>query len=132
MAVSRNSAERSTAGPQSENIPTTVFSNPNIGSVGLTQQQAVEQGFELNIYKSQFTHMKHTLSGRDTKVYIKMLVDKATDLVIGIHLVGPDAGEIIQGMAVAMNCGATKADFDNTIGIHPTLAEEFVTLRTVE
>jgi glutathione reductase (NADPH) len=73
--------------------------------------------------------MKHTISGRDERSFMKMIVDKATDKVVGVHMVGPDAGEIMQGIAIAMKAGATKAVFDNTIGIHPTAAEEFVTLR---
>ena len=113
-----------------EFIPTAVFCQPNIGTVGLTEEAARDLGVELEIFKSDFKPMKHTLSGRDERTLMKLIVDKSTDQVIGLHMVGPDAGEICQGMAVAMKAGATKAHFDSTIGIHPTAAEEFVTMRT--
>ena len=114
------------------NIPSAVFSQPNLSSVGLTEQQASDTlKNDLIIYRSEFKHMKHTLSGRDERTFMKLLVQKSTDKVIGAHMMGSDAGEIIQGFAVAMKAGATKADFDNTIGIHPTAAEEFVTLREI-
>ncbi|MBL4573104.1 MAG: glutathione-disulfide reductase [Gammaproteobacteria bacterium] len=112
------------------NIATAVFCHPNIGTVGLSEQAAVEAGFEIDVYESVFRPLKHTLSGRDEKSMIKLIVDRESDRVIGLHLVAADAGEIVQGLSVAINCGATKADFDRTIGIHPTLAEEFVTMRT--
>ena len=112
-----------------ENIPTAVFSQPNIGTVGLTESEAKERYSDIAIYKSVFTPMKHTLSGFDEKTMMKMIVRKSTDRVLGIHMVGPEAGEIIQGMAVAIRAGATKSVFDSTIGIHPTAAEEFVTMR---
>jgi glutathione reductase (NADPH) len=115
-----------------ENIPTAVFSQPNIGTVGLTEEQARFVCEDVQIFKSRFTPLRHTLSGRVEKTFLKMVVDKKTDKVLGIHMLGPDAGEIVQGLAVAMNAGATKAHFDNTIGIHPTTAEEFVTMRTPE
>ena len=110
-------------------IATAVFCQPNIGTVGLTEEQAREQYTNVDVYKSSFRAMKHTLSGSDEKTFMKMLVDRDTDKVLGIHMVGADAGEIIQGMAVALKAGATKAVFDSTIGIHPTSAEEFVTMR---
>ncbi len=113
------------------NIPTAVFCQPNIGTVGLSEAEAREQhGDALRIYRSHFRPLKHTISGRDEKTFMKMIVQDATDEVLGIHMVGPEAGEIIQGMAVAVKAGAKKADFDATIGIHPTSAEEFVTMRT--
>lgn len=112
-----------------DNIPTAVFSQPNIGTVGLTESEAKERYSDIDIYKSVFTPMKHTLSGLDEKTMMKMIVRKSTDRVLGIHMVGPEAGEIIQGMAVAIRAGATKTVFDSTIGIHPTAAEEFVTMR---
>lgn len=113
-----------------ENIATAVFCQPNIGTVGLTEAQAVsEHAGDLDIYESTFKPMKHTLSGRDERSCMKMLVQRSTDKVLGIHMVGADAGEIIQGMAVAMVAGATKSQFDATVGIHPTAAEELVTLR---
>jgi len=113
-----------------DNIPTAVFSQPNVGTVGLTEAEANKRYTDIDIYQSVFTPMKHTLSGLDEKTLMKMIVRRSTDQVLGIHMVGPDAGEIIQGMAVAIRAGATKAIFDSTIGIHPTAAEEFVTMRT--
>ena len=112
-----------------ENIPTCVFSQPNIGTVGLTEEAAKEKYKQIDIYQSSFTPMKHTLSGDDEQTFMKLIVDKGSDLVVGVHMVGPDAGEIIQGIGIAMKAGAKKADFDKTIGIHPTTAEEFVTMR---
>jgi glutathione reductase (NADPH) len=111
-------------------IPTAVFSQPNIGTVGYTEEGARAHFGEVTVYLSDFRPMKHTLSGRDERSMMKLIVDNATDRVVGLHMVGPDAGEICQGMAIAMRIGATKADFDATIGIHPTAAEEFVTMRT--
>ena len=113
-----------------KNIATAVFCHPNIGTVGITEQEAVAAGLEVDVYESVFKPLKHTLSGRNERSMIKLIVDRATDKVVGLHLVAADAGEIVQGLSVAINCGATKADFDRTIGIHPTLAEEFVTMRT--
>lgn len=110
-------------------IPTAVFCQPNIGTVGLTEEQAREAGHKLRIYRSEFRPMKYTLSGRDERCLMKLVVDDQTDKVLGAHMVGPDAGEITQGLAVAIKAGATKAQFDATIGIHPTSAEEFVTMR---
>ena len=112
-----------------ENIPTAVFSQPNIATVGLTESSAREKFDDIDIYKSEFKAMKNTLSGIDEKTLMKMIVQKSTDQVLGIHMVGSEAGEIIQGMAIAIKAGATKAIFDSTIGIHPTAAEEFVTMR---
>ncbi|MCG7199719.1 glutathione-disulfide reductase [Marinobacter pelagius] len=110
-------------------IPTAVFCQPNIGTVGLTESEAREKGHKLRIYRSEFRPMKYTLSGRDERCLMKLVVDDESDRVIGAHMVGPDAGEIIQGLAVAIKAGATKAEFDSTLGIHPTSAEEFVTMR---
>jgi glutathione reductase (NADPH) len=110
-------------------IPTAVFCQPNIGTVGFTEEEARERFDEITLFKSTFRPMKHTLSGRDEKTFMKMIVETATDRVIGVHMMGPDAGEITQGIAIAMRAGATKAIFDTTIGIHPTAAEEFVTMR---
>jgi glutathione reductase (NADPH) len=115
-----------------QNIATAVFCQPNIGTVGLTEAEAlVDHAGDLDIYESQFKPMKHTISGRDERTLLKMIVCRSTDQVLGIHMVGPDSGEIVQGLAVAMVAGATKAQFDATVGIHPTAAEEFVTLRSV-
>jgi glutathione reductase (NADPH) len=110
-------------------IPTAVFCQPNIGTVGLTEAEARAAGHKLRIYRSEFKPMKHTLSGRDERSLMKLVVDDESDRVLGAHMVGPDAGEITQGIAVAIKAGATKAQFDSTIGIHPTSAEEFVTMR---
>ncbi|MEZ5561095.1 MAG: glutathione-disulfide reductase [Pseudomonadales bacterium] len=112
-----------------ELIPTAVFCQPNIGTVGLTEQAARERFGEVDVYASTFRPMKHTLSGRDERTLMKLIVNRADDRVVGAHMVGPEAGEIIQGLAVALTAGATKAQFDQTIGIHPTAAEEFVTMR---
>ncbi len=112
-----------------EFIPTAVFSQPNIGTVGFTEGEAQMEFGDITLYKSTFRPMKHTISGRDEKTFMKLIVDDATDRVVGVHMMGPDAGEIVQGIAIAMKAGATKATFDSTIGIHPTAAEEFVTMR---
>jgi glutathione reductase (NADPH) len=113
------------------NIPTAVFTHPPIGTVGLTEQQAREQFGAVRVYRSDFKPLKHTLSGSSERTLVKLVVDDASDRVLGLHMVGADAGEIVQGFAVALQCGATKAQFDATIGVHPTSAEEFVTLREV-
>ncbi|WP_428353868.1 glutathione-disulfide reductase [Methyloprofundus sp.] len=113
-----------------DNIPTAVFCQPNVGTVGLSEAEAKSRHADIDVYKSVFTPMKHTLSGLDEKTMMKMIVRRSTDQVLGIHMVGPEAGEIIQGIAVAIRAGATKAIFDSTIGIHPTAAEEFVTMRS--
>jgi glutathione reductase (NADPH) len=110
-------------------VPTAVFSQPNIGTVGLTEAQAREKYGAVNIYTSSFKPMKHTLTGSDEQTFMKLIVDRASDRVIGFHIVGPDAGETTQGVGIAFKCGATKAQFDATVGIHPTAAEEFVTMR---
>ncbi len=112
-----------------KNIPTAVFCHPNIATCGISEDIALAEGLDVDIYSARVKQLKHTLSGRDEFSFIKLIVDKSSDRVIGAHLVAPDAGELMQGIAVAMNAGATKADFDATIGIHPTLAEEIVTMR---
>jgi len=112
------------------NIPTAVFSHPNVGTVGLSEEEARKQVGDVRIFKSEFKALKHTLSGNSERTFMKLVVDAQTDRVLGVHMVGADAGEIVQGFAVALQCGATKAQFDATIGIHPTSAEEFVTMRT--
>jgi glutathione reductase (NADPH) len=110
-------------------VPTCVFSQPPLGSVGLTEEQARHSYGEIDVYRSKFTPLRHTLTGSGEQTLMKLLVRRADDRVVGAHMVGADAGEIIQGIAIAMKAGATKAQFDATIGIHPTAAEEFVTLR---
>lgn len=111
-------------------IPTAVFSLPNIGTVGLSEEQAKEEGYSVTVFESRFRPMKLTMTESQERTLMKLVVDSATDRVLGCHMVGPDAGEIVQGLAVALKAGATKQLFDETIGVHPTAAEEFVTMRT--
>ncbi|AOE85053.1 glutathione-disulfide reductase [Pseudomonas sp. TCU-HL1] len=113
-----------------DHIPTAVFSLPNIGTVGLTEQQARAKGHKVTLFESRFRPMKLTLTENQERTLMKLVVDAETDRVLGCHMVGPEAGEIVQGLAVALKAGATKRIFDETIGVHPTAAEEFVTLRT--
>jgi glutathione reductase (NADPH) len=110
-------------------IPTAVFTHPNIGTVGYGESAARDKFGKVTVYRSEFKALKHTLSGSSERTFMKLIVDQASDRVVGLHMVGSDAGEIVQGFAVAMKAGATKAVFDSTIGIHPTAAEEFVTMR---
>jgi len=112
-----------------EGIPTAIFSNPNVGTVGLSEAKARERHGDINVYRTTFGPLRHQLTGSGEQVLMKLVVDRKSERVLGVHMVGPDAGEIIQGFAVALKCGATKRQFDTTIGIHPTMAEEFVTLR---
>ena len=112
-----------------ENVPSAVFSTPPIATVGLTEDEAAARG-PVDVYVTRFTPMRHTLTGRDRKALMKLVVDQVTQRVLGVHMLGEDAPEIMQGLAIAVVMGATKSDFDRTIGIHPTAAEEFVTLRT--
>ena len=113
-----------------DDVPTAVFSQPNIGTCGLTEGEAVARGRAVKIYKTDFRPLKHTVSGSTERTFMKLVVDRDNDRVLGIHYVGPHAGELMQGFGVAMKCNATKAQFDATVGIHPTSAEEFVTMRT--
>ena len=112
------------------NVASAVFSQPPLASVGLTEQQAEQEHGELDVYESRFRPMKNTLSGRDEKTYMKLIVASVSQKIVGIHMIGPDSAEIMQGLAIAVQMGATKSDFDGVIGIHPTAAEEFVTMRT--
>jgi len=130
MAVANTLFNNKPTRPRYLNVPTAVFSTPNCGTVGLTEAEAREQNSKVDIYRTSFRPLKHTLTGRDERTMMKLVVDQSSDRVLGCHMVGPEAGEIIQGLAVALNCGATKTQFDATIGIHPTAAEEFVTLRS--
>ena len=114
-----------------ENIPSAVFTHPPIGTVGLTEEQARAGGRAIRVYRSEFRPLLHTLSGSGERTLVKLIVDDASDRVLGLHMAGADAAEITQGFAVAMKAGATKAQFDATIGIHPSSAEEFVTMREV-
>ncbi|HBH25811.1 MAG TPA: glutathione-disulfide reductase [Rhodospirillaceae bacterium] len=113
-----------------ENLATAVFSAPPIGTAGLTEEQARAQGLDIAIYKTRFRPMKNTLSGAPERTLMKLIVDRATDRVVGIHMLGADAPEMLQCLAVALTAGATKGDFDRTMAVHPTAAEEWVTLRT--
>ena len=113
-------------------VPSAVFSNPNIVQVGWTEKEVLKRGFDIQVFESQFRPLKYTISPskKSEKIYIKMIVDKKTDHILGCHIVGEDAPEIIQAVAVAMTAGATKSDFDRTIGLHPSSAEELCSLRT--
>ena len=113
-------------------VPSSVFSAPEVATVGLTQQHAESRygPDDIVIFRTDFRPLKHTLSGNSERMMMKLVVQKSTDRVLGLHMVGAEAGEIVQGFAVAIQMGATKQQFDATIGIHPTAAEEFVTLRT--
>jgi glutathione reductase (NADPH) len=115
--------------PDHQDVATAVFSTPNIGTVGLTEAEARERHGDVLIFRSSFRPLRHTMTGRDEKTLVKLIVDRASDRVLGAHMLGPEAGEILQGLGIALKCGATKAQVDATIGIHPTTAEEFVTLR---
>ena len=111
-------------------VATAVFSTPPIGTVGLTEAQAREQGFSVDVFESRFRPLVHTLSHREERTYMKLVVDAASGRVLGAHMMGMDAPEVIQGIAIALKCNATKAQFDATMGIHPSAAEEFVTMST--
>ena len=113
-----------------QRIPTAVFSQPNIGTVGLSEEAARDAGHRVTIFESRFRPMKLTMTESQERSYLKLVVDADSDRVLGCHMLGPEAGEVIQGLAVALNAGATKRQFDQTLGIHPTVAEEFVTMRT--
>jgi glutathione reductase (NADPH) len=130
MAVAQTLFNNNLTKPSYLNVPTVVFSTPNCGTVGLSEDEARAGNLDVDIYLSRFRPLKHTLTGRNERMMMKLVVDRTTDQVLGCHMVGSDAGEILQGLAIALNCGATKAQFDATIGIHPTAAEEFVTMRT--
>ncbi|MDG1437684.1 MAG: glutathione-disulfide reductase [Emcibacteraceae bacterium] len=113
-----------------DHIPTAIFSQPPIGTVGLSEEDArAEFGDDLKVFRSEYRSMKFTLAGRDERSLIKMLVDAKTDKVVGAHMIGPDSAEIIQGIAIALKCGATKAQFDDTVAVHPSSAEEFVLMK---
>ncbi len=115
--------------PDHEKVPSAVFSQPPIGTVGLTESQARERYAEVDVYRTRFRPLKLTLTPREEQVMLKLVVDRASDRVVGCHMLGADAAEIIQGLAIALQCDATKAEFDATVGVHPTSAEELVTLR---
>jgi glutathione reductase (NADPH) len=111
------------------NVPTAVFSSPELGTIGLTEAQAAKQLGVVDIYKTSFRPMKYGMAGRDSRMFMKLVVDGSNDRVVGCHIAGPDAGEMIQLVGIAVKMGATKADFDATMAVHPTMAEEIVTLR---
>ena len=110
-------------------VPTAVFTEPEVGVIGLTEAEACRTLAKVDIYKTTFRPMKATLSGRDTRIFMKLVVDGMTDRVVGCHIVGPDAGEMIQVIGIAVKMKATKADFDATMALHPSAAEELVTMR---
>ena len=112
-------------------VASAVFTTPPIGTVGLNEQDALEQGHHLDIYESSFRPMKNILAGRDEKTYMKLIVDQKNNRVLGCHMIGPDSPEIIQMAAIALKMNATKHDFDNAMAVHPTAAEEFVTMRSI-
>jgi glutathione reductase (NADPH) len=132
MCFVRTVFEGRPTSPDHADVPTAVFSHPPIGTVGLTEAEARERFARVDIYKSRFRPLKHTLTGREAFSLMKLIVDAETDRVLGCHMIGADSPEIVQGLGIALKCGATKAQFDATIGIHPTAAEEFVTMRTKE
>ena len=129
MALARNLYANQDRKLSYKDIPTAVFSQPNLATVGLTEEEARATYDQVDIYISRFKPMQYSLTELDEKALMKLVVDRATDRVLGCHMAGPDAAEIMQGLGIAMTAGATKTDFDNTIGIHPSSAEEFVTLR---
>ena len=121
---------RAPRSPVHDDVPAAVFSQPPVGTVGLTEAAARQRYGEIDVYRTTFRTLKHTLTHGHERTLMKLVVDRKSDRVVGLHMVGSEAGEIVQGFAVAIKAGATKADFDATLGIHPTAAEEFVTLRT--
>ena len=129
MCIAHNLYNGDSRSVDYDSVPTAIFCQPNIGTVGPTEEEAQGNHPNLAVYESTFTPMKHTLTGRAERTMMKLLVDGTDDRVLAAHMCGPEAGEIIQGLGVAIKAGATKADFDATIGIHPTAAEEFVTMR---
>jgi glutathione reductase (NADPH) len=129
MALAKTLFGGQPTSPDHDNVPTAVFSHPNVATVGLSEERARERLGVVDVYKTSFTSLRHTLSQGTEKIFMKLVVEARSQRVVGAHMIGPDAGEIIQGVAIAVKLGATKAQFDATIGIHPTAAEEFVTLR---
>ena len=113
-----------------ENVPSAVFSQPSIAVVGFTFEEAIKNGIKAKEFKSEFRALKNTISGNQERTLMKLIIDETSQKVIGAHMIGPDSAEIIQGIAIAIKAGALKSDFDSTIGIHPSAAEEFVTMRS--
>jgi glutathione reductase (NADPH) len=128
-AVAKTLFQGTPCEPDYEFVPSAVFSHPNLATVGLTEEEARARYGRVQIYRSNFRSLKHALTRREKRTLMKLVVDADSERVLGLHMVGDNAGEIVQGFAVALKMGATKADFDRTIGIHPTAAEEFVTMR---
>ncbi len=129
MALAKTLFRNEPTATDHDNVPTAVFSDPNVATVGLSEERAREKHGRVDIYKTAFRALKLTLGAHEERTFMKLVVDAATQRVLGAHMIGPDAGEIIQGIGIAVKLGATKAQFDATIGIHPTAAEEFVTMR---
>jgi len=130
QAVAETLCNNNPTAPDHSDVPTAIFSQPPVAAVGLTEASARGRYAQIDVYRSTVRPLKHTLSGRDERTMMKVIVERATDRVVGCHMVGVDAPEIIQGFAVALKCGATKAQFDATMGIHPTGAEELLTMRS--
>jgi glutathione reductase (NADPH) len=130
MAVAKTLFRSEPTKVDTDSVPTAVFTQPSFATVGLSEEKAREKYENIGVFTANFTQLKHTLAGNSERTLMKLIVDKVTDRVLGAHMVGPDAAEIIQGLAVAIRAGATKAHFDSTLGIHPSAAEEFVTMRT--
>ncbi len=129
MCFARTAFEGKPTAPDHENIPTAVFTTPEIGVVGRSEMKALGMGHAIDVYKSTFKPLLHTMTGRDEKMMMKLIVDQKTDKVLGCHIFGHGAAEIIQVVGVALKMGATKAQFDSTLALHPSAAEELVTMR---
>ena len=129
MCLARTLFDNCPTAPDHADVPSAVFSQPVIGTVGLTEDEARQGGREIDVYVSEFRPLRHTLTGKEERTFMKLIVDRDSDAVLGVHVLSPDAAEIVQGFGVAVKCGATKRDLDATIGIHPTAAEELVTMR---
>ena len=130
MCFVKTAFEGKPTSPDHENIATAVFTSPEIGVVGMSEMKALGMGHSIDVYKSTFKPLRHTMTGRDEKMMMKLIVDQTTDKVLGCHIFGHGAAEIIQVVGVALKMGATKAQFDSTIALHPSAAEELVTMRT--
>jgi glutathione reductase (NADPH) len=130
MALAKTIFGNEPTKPDYSFIPSAVFTQPPIGTVGYTEEKAIEEFGDIDVYTSSFRPMKVTLSGLPEKTFVKIIVDATTDKVVGIHMCGDGSPEIMQGFAVAVKAGLTKKQFDSTVGIHPTSAEELVTMRT--
>lgn len=129
MALARTLFRGEPTAMDYDNVPTAVFCDPNVSTVGLSEEAARAKSGAIDVYKTSFRSLKHSLGASEERIFMKLVVDARTQRVLGAHMIGPDAGEVIQGIAIAVKLGATKAQFDATVGIHPTAAEEFVTLR---